>query len=402
MLTQSRNLRTGKSAWQRRSRRAFETDTLGKDERADVIVVGTGISGALVADALLNSGFRVVAVDRREPMTGSTPASTSLLLFELDTPLMVLNGKVGRERAARAWLRSASAVAALGDRITDLQISCDFRERSTVYLPGNVLDLRGLKQETEERRRLGLRSKFIGRKELQRLVGIGKAGAILSRGNAEADPVKLVAGLWRRCRAAGGKVFSPFDAVELDESKTRVSVRAADGRRIIAKHVVMCTGYELPKSMNTKSLKVVSTWAIATKPQRRKLWPGRELIWQAADPYLYVRTTLDGRIIAGGADEAFSDDEKRDRLIGKKSAKIAELAGRIFPRVDFTPHYAWTGNFGDSDTGMPTIGLLPGYKRVYAALGFGGNGFTSSMLAAQIISRTINGITDPDAEVFAP
>ena len=78
------------------------------------------------------------------------------------------------------------------------------------------------------------------------------------------------------------------------------------------------------------------------------------------------------------------------------------MAARIFPRIDFEPHYAWTGNFGDSETGLPVIGLAPGYKRVYAALGFGGNGFTFSMLAAQIISRAITGITDTDADVFGP
>ncbi|MBC8038817.1 MAG: FAD-binding oxidoreductase [Rhizobiales bacterium] len=355
-----------------------------------------------MADSLLRAGFQVIAVDRREPMTGSTPASTSLLQFELDTPLTVLNRKVGRERAARAWIRSASAVGALGDRISDLQIDCDFRERSTVYLPGDVLDVKGLKREAEERQRLGLRSAFVDAKELRQLIGIAKSGAILSRGNGEADPAKMVAGLWRQFRADGGKVVSPFDAVEIDEIKSRVRVRAADGRRIIAKHVVMCTGYELPKFVQPKGLKVISTWAIATRPQRRNLWPGRELVWQAADPYLYMRTTLDGRVIAGGVDETFSDEEKRDRLIGKKSASLMKKAKRIFPRIDFEPHYAWTGNFGESETGMPAIGLVRGYKRTYAALGFGGNGITFSMLAAQIISRTIDGITDPDADVFRP
>ncbi len=402
MLTQKRDLRTGKSVWQSRRPLVMATDALEKSGRTDVVVVGTGISGALVADALLNCGLRVVAVDRREPMTGSTPASTSLLQFELDTPLTVLTRKVGRERAARAWLRSASAVGALGDRICDLQIGCDFRQRSTVYLPGNVLDVKGLKHEAEERQRLGLRSEFVGRKELRRLIGISQPGAILSRGNGEADPAKLVAGLWRHFRAHGGKIVSPFDAVELDESKTKVSLRAADGRRIIAKHVVMCTGYELPKFVQPKGLKVISTWAIATKPQRHNLWRGRELVWQAADPYLYMRTTLGGRVIAGGVDETYSDEGKRERLIGKKSTSIAKKAKRIFPRVDFEPHYAWTGNFGESDTGMPAIGLARGYKRTYAALGFGGNGITFSMLAAQIISRTIDGISDPDADVFRP
>ncbi len=247
---------------------------------------------------------------------------------------------------------------------------------------------------------MGLRSEFIGRGELRRLIGIAKPGAILSRGNAEADPAKLVAGVWRHFRADGGKVVSPFDAVELDESKTWVRVRAADGRRIVARHAVMCTGYELPKFVRPKGYRVSSTWAIATRPQRHNLWPGRQLVWEAADPYLYLRTTLDGRVIAGGADETFSDEVKRDRLIGSKSASIVKLAQRIFPQVDFEPHYAWTGNFGESETGMPAIGLARGYRRTYAVLGFGGNGITFSMLAAQIISRTINGISDPGLQIF--
>ena len=400
MLTQKRDLRTGKSVWQKQRPPAIATDRLGKHERVDVVVVGTGISGALVADALLASGLRVIAVDRRKPMSGSTPSSTTLLLSELDTPLTLLNRKIGRERAARGWLRSAATVGALHDRIVDLQIACDYRDRSSVYLPGDVLDVKGLKHEALERQRLGLRSNFAGRGELQKL-GIGAPGAILTHGNAEADPIKMAAGLWRHIRKAGGKIVSPFDAVEIDESKTGVSVRAADGRRIAAKHVVMCAGYELPKFLKPKGLKVASTWAIATRPQPQNLWKGRELIWQAADPYLYMRTTIDGRVIVGGADEEFSDNEKRDALLAKKTAKIAKMAARIFPRIDFEPHYAWTGNFGDSETGLPAIGLAPGYKRVYAALGFGGNGFTFSMLAAQIISRSITGITDPDTDVFA-
>ena len=402
MLTQKRDLRGGRSIWQARRMAGVAADRFSKTARPDVVVVGSGVSGALLADALMNAGLDVVVVDRRKPMTGSTPASTSLLQFELDTPLTELVRKTGRERAARAWLRSYSAVQALADRVSDLEIDCDFRPRSTVYLPGNVLDVAGLKIEAMERQRLGLRSRFIDGGELRRLTGIARPGAILSPGNAEADPVKLVAGLWRNFRARGGKIVSPFDVVELDESTSRVSVRAADGRRIVAKYAVMCAGYELPKIMRPKGFKVISTWAIATKPQRANLWPGRHLVWEAADPYLYMRTTLDGRAIAGGVDEPFSDEDKRDRLIGRKSARIATLAKRLFPRVDFTPHYAWTGNFGESATGLPAIGPIRGYKRSYAVLGFGGNGITFSMLAAQIISRTLTGITDPDLAVFKP
>ncbi len=399
-LTSRRDLKSGQSLWQQGRAPPLGLDRFDSNFRPDVVVVGTGISGALMADALQQAGLSVVAVDRRQPMTGSSPASTALLMAELDTPLTKLVRKVGLKAAAQVWLRSAGAVQALGNRISDLGIDCDYRERSSLYLPGNVLDTDGLKREAAIRQKLGLRAEFIGRDDLLRVAGLRKSGAILSRGNGEADPVKLVAGVWRKVRNCGGRILRDFDVTEVEESPSRVRVTAADGRRIVAKHAVLCTGYEFPPYARPRGLSIISTWAIATKPQARKLWPGRELIWDAADPYLYMRTTTDGRIVAGGGDEEFSDEAKRDRLIGAKTEKIAKLAAKLFPAIDFTPEFRWTGSFGASDTGMPAIGRVRRRKRTYAVLGFGGNGFTFSMLAAEIVSRTIGGMDDPDLGVF--
>jgi glycine/D-amino acid oxidase-like deaminating enzyme len=154
--------------------------------KADVVVVGTGISGALVADALIEAGYSVLALDRREPMSGSTPASTALLQFELDTPFTELSHKIGKSGAARAWWRSAEAVRALQERIQTLQIRCGLAERSTIYLPGNILSTRQLEYEAAARQKLGVRSVFIGREQLCDLTGMDRPGAILSQGNGEA------------------------------------------------------------------------------------------------------------------------------------------------------------------------------------------------------------------------
>jgi glycine/D-amino acid oxidase-like deaminating enzyme len=172
-------------------------------------------------------------------------------------------------------------------------------------------------------------------------------------------------------------------------------------RHIDARFAVFCTGYEFPKFYKPNGLKVVSTWALATRQQPARLWPGRFLIWQSADPYLYMRTTADGRVLAGGEDEDFADEERRDGLIARKIAAIAGKAGKILPKVDFDATHAWTGNFGASDTGMPVIGPMKGLKRCHAVMGFGGNGITFGMLAAELVSRAINGVADSDAEVFA-
>ena len=86
------------------------------------------------------------------------------------------------------------------------------------------------------------------------------------------------------------------------------------GTSVRAGHVVLATGYELAPFLRPRGYQVISTWALATRPQKRALWPSRCLIWQAADPYLYLRTTQDGRVIAGGEDEeAVADGEGDDR-----------------------------------------------------------------------------------------
>ena len=400
MITQKRDLRTGVPLWLADNPSWPSIDRLAVGIRADVIVVGTGISGALVADALMQAGYSVLALDRRKPMSGSTPASTALLQFELDTPLTELSRKIGKSDAARAWWRSAEAVRALQERIQTLQIRCDLAERSTIYLPGNTLGTNQLKLEAAARQKLGLRSEFINRQHLRDLTGMHKPGAILSQGNGEADPVRLVASLWRHFLARGGRMVANVEVTEVEQTRSRVRLKTKDGHSITAKYAVFCTGYELMKFARPKGYKVISTWALATRPQPSRIWPSKSLVWEASDPYLYLRTTGQGRVIVGGEDESFSDDVLRDRLIPKKVAAIAKKAKRIFPDIDFTPDYAWTGSFGESPTGLPAIGPIPELPRCYAVLGFGGNGITFSMLAAQLISRHMQGIKDPDAEIF--
>ena len=84
----------------------------------------------------------------------------------------------------------------------------------------------------------------------------------------------------------------------------------------------------------------------------------------------------------------------------KTTAAIAKKAKRLLPHADFEAEFAWTGSFGESPNGLPAVGPVRGMRRCYAVLGFGGNGITFSMLAAQLVSRHVQGITDPDAGLF--
>lgn len=396
------DLRTGTPVWNAyRSRRVAEA-RLTRDLDTDVLVVGMGISGAMTADLLTEAGHDVVMIDRRGPSLGSTPATTALVQFEVDVPLTRLRRMIGAEQATRAWRRARLAVANLRGRIEELQIPCRMADRPTLYLAGNVLSGGDLRQEAQMRAAAGLSARYLTAGALQSGFGIARDGAILSDGNLALDPVKLTAGLLSHASARGARLFAPEEAVEIRHRRGSVEVATRSGHRIEARHVVLATGYELMDAVRNDRHEIISTFAIATRRQPKdRLWPGEALIWEASDPYLYLRTTHDGRVICGGEDEEFEDEAKRDALIPQKVKRIADKLGKLLPAIDPTPDFAWAGSFGTTRTGLPLIGAVPGKPRIFALMGYGGNGITFSRIAAELIRTALAGHEDADADLFA-
>jgi glycine/D-amino acid oxidase-like deaminating enzyme len=390
----------GRSLWDG-FRTGFPTDKLTKDIRAEVLVVGAGITGSLVAEALSARSRGVVVIDRRPPGDGSTSASTSLLLFEIDKPLILLAGEIGKEKAARVWKRSCKAMRNLTEKIKTLGIDCEYVERESLLLPGKVLGPAGLRRECEARIALGFPSRIAERDELISGFGIDRPNAILSGNSAEAHPVKMALGILQRAKENGAKIFTPVEAKSIDANEKRVIVTTKSDHRITAGFVVLCCGFDLPKFLSVKRHRVVSTWAAATKPQPENLWPSRALIWEAASPYIYIRTTPDGRVIAGGEDENHNDNARREKRIPAKLVRFRSKLKLLMPQIEFDVDYAWAGAFGASETALPVIGNVPGMPRVCAVLGFGGNGTTYAQVASEMIANALNGKPEPDIDLFA-
>ncbi len=400
-MTRTLDLRTGRPVWMAYDAPSVPCTRLRRDARTDVLVVGMGISGAMVAESLSAAGLRVILIDRRGPLLGSTPASTALVQYEIDVPLSRLTRTLGRERAGQAWRRSRLAVANLSARIDELGIPCGKVERGSLLLAGDDLGAGGLRAEAEARRTAGLYAEYLPRARLQERFGIARAGAILSPGNLALDPRQLTAGLLLCAIERGARCHAPTKATLVEAGRDRVTVATADGPVISAAHVILATGYELTALVPTTAHAVISTWAIATRAQPRALWPEEALIWESSDPYLYLRTTIDGRIVCGGEDEEFSDEGVRDALLPAKTARLSQKLARLFPSVDPRPEFAWTGSFGTTSSGLPLIGKLPRHPRVHAVLGYGGNGITFSRIAAEIVRADLTGGIDADAELFA-
>lgn len=399
--TRKDDLRTGTPFWVKTPHSTVLPHASLTRERFDVIVVGAGISGALVAEALTRAGKSVLILDRRPPVRGSTPASTAMIQHEIDVPLSRLRKKIGKDHADRAWLRSVRAVGDLVKLAHRLKLDCQMCAKPALYLAGSEMGARALANEARAREEIGIRAEYLKRSDLFRRTGMDRQAAICSDASASANPAQLTAGLLRAALARKAQIVSPIEITDMAELPSGIALATKKGEVLVADHAVFCTGYEYLPQMKTASHHVTSTWALASHPiPDLPTWLRNTIVWEAADPYLYFRSDEAGRIIAGGEDEEAAETNSDRTKLAKKAKIIARKFHELTGIKIGKPAYSWSAPFGVTDDGLPIIDRVPGYERCFAAMGYGGNGITFSVIAAQIITAAITGGEDPDAAIF--
>lgn len=355
----------------------------------DVVVVGAGITGACVAHGLVGDGRRVVMLDRAAPVRGSTMASTALITFELDLPMHVLARSIGEEAAAAAWHHSVDALDALRELVLRERIACDWTSRDSLYLAGSAHGHRALRTEAAMRRTHGLPGEFVPANQLRERYGIDRTGALHADGVAAADPVRLTSGILAATREL--EIHSPVEVTTVRSAAGGVELETNRGT-IRAATAVFCTGYALLDCLPRAGLAVESTWAITGAPGLvYPTWLATTMVWEASNPYLYLRSGPSGGLIVGGRDEHGAERHAEPKLMEQKARAIAADAGRLLGLGLLKVERAWAGAFGSSDSGLPVIGPVPGIPGCHVVAGFGGNGITHAMLASRLITAELRG-----------
>jgi glycine/D-amino acid oxidase-like deaminating enzyme len=375
--------------------------SLVNDTTTDVVIMGAGISGALAAWHLCHAGFKITVIDKRHVGMGSTAASTALLQYEIDTPLNELIKKRGEHDAVRSYLLCLKA-------INDLEAICEkwqqvgFTRRPSMQYASYKRDVAELKKEYEIRKQHGIAIQWLTRNDIKNKFGFEKNAAILSRDAAEVKAYSLTHALLHHCKSLGAEIYDHTTIAHFSEHKHGVELKTEEGKKIKARKLVVACGYESARYIPQKIQTLQSTYAIISEPATTDHhWYRNALIWETARPYLYLRTTDDNRILIGGKDNDFSDPRKRDKALPAKAKALEHSFNKLFPHIHFRTDFKWAGTFASTKDGLPYIGCLPNKPHTYFALGFGGNGITFSVLAAQIITRMALGLQDDDARLFS-
>jgi glycine/D-amino acid oxidase-like deaminating enzyme len=105
-------------------------------------------------------------------------------------------------------------------------------------------------------------------------------------------------------------------------------------------------------------------------------------------------------VIVGGADEPGVGRRIQNGLLNAKSRELTSALSRLRPGLNIEPAFVWSGVFAQTPDGLPFIGAHPRWPHAHFALGYGGNGITFSVLAAQFNRDRILGRTNADAGIF--
>ena len=352
------------------------------DGRADVAIVGAGITGCAAALRLAEAGLRVRVHDARGIAEGASGRNGGFALSGGAARYDVARETYGAERAAAFWGWTRDALERMaqlaGDalrRTGSYRLAADEEEREGILLEHEALREDGFEAEWLDDVPGGAAGRFLG--------------AIFHPHDASIQPARFVRRLAARAAEAGAEIGEQ-DRVE--------DVDALDADRVL----VATDGYGHGLVPELADL----IWptrgqVIASEPLDRVLYDRPHYARQGFD---YWQQLPDGRILLGGfrdvsiLDELTDVEETTPAIQASLEAFLHELAGE---KVDVT--HRWAGIFGLTQDMLPLVGPVPGKDgRVWVAAGYSGHGNVLGFACGELVADALLGRESPQLELLDP
>ena len=287
------DLRSNNPFWPIKNSFAVSYPSLKGDIESEIIIVGGGITGALVAHELITKGFNVVLVDKRDICHGSTAASTAMLQYEIDVPLHKLIEKVELTVAVSSYKNCEKAIDSIEAIVNKIKSNCDFERKESVYFTSNKKDVSFLKKEYEPRKEHGLKVKWLEKDQVNTLGIVNGYAAIVSKTAAVMDPFKFAIDLLKYLEKKGLKIYDKTEIISSKKGNQHTVLTTESGATITGSHIIYCTGYESESIMPKDVVQLKSTYAFISEALDSIPKPFVDKIyWDTSTPYLYFRATL--------------------------------------------------------------------------------------------------------------
>jgi gamma-glutamylputrescine oxidase len=362
--------------------------------RADVCVLGGGISGLSAALHLRERGYRVVLLEARFLGYGGSGRSGGQSIFGYACEMSALEKAVGTADARRMWDVSVEGMELQRALIARHSIDCD-------YVPGHMIV--GLKKRHDDALRAEVDHlanrydyhslRFVEREEVRQIIASERyTSGLYDSNGGHVHPYRYTLGLGAAAAAAGALIHEDSRVTRLDiaqDAGADTLVHTAQGS-VRARHLLVAGGALLGPLVPplARKLMAIGTYIAATQPlgeeRARALIRNRVAVADMNWILDYFRLTSDYRLLFGGrVSYSGIDPFDSSRVLRKRIAAV-------FPQLtEARVEYAWGGYLDITPNRAPHFGRLG--PNAYFIQGLSGHGMVIAGIAGKLASDAIAG-----------
>jgi glycine/D-amino acid oxidase-like deaminating enzyme len=370
-------------------------EPLRGSHKADVVIIGGGYTG-LSSAYHIRQKFpekKIVLLEGAccgygaSGRNGGFCIATSLLNWDEKDP----------DRRRKDLEVSNHGLKQIKQMIAEYGVDCDFEENGMLEVALNEKQIRLLEKYAERLAAFGLESTFIQGKELESEVKspLFIAGLRVPYG-ATLNPAKLAREMKRVVEEMGVEIKERSVVTRVTPGKMNL-VDTELGHIRAPTLVIALNAYAHKLGFFKNRVFPVSVFQIATKPLSEEQW--KSVGWQNRQGlsdmramYSYSIRTSDGRIVMGGRDFTYYNNDALSSGNDKKvTRRLQENLFEFFPQLaGLEIEHAWGGTTAYTLGRVPSVGVMGDNNNIYFGLGMA-EGVPSTQTAGRMIADLMAG-----------
>lgn len=356
-----------------------EYPTVSENMSKNIVVIGGGIAGILIAYELASRGEEVTLLEANQVLSGVTSCTTAHVTALQGYVYQKLLSIQSLEFAKRYYESQIEAIARYEKRIKKHKIECDWeRHDAVLYTHTHV---KKLYKEFSTLQKIGADVKM---EQSVALPNFSNVQTIRMLNQASFHPLKFLVQL--------PKKFEIFEQTRVVNVDLRLKKLITDrGYEIMAKKIIIATNYPIVNVRGGYFLKLKqsNSYALGLKAKSTE-----DLIQSDIDEGITLRRWRDYAIVGGLDHETGKDDD---------IVRITELKKQANAMFRAKAEFAWCANDVMTYDGVPFAGTLTAkHDEVFVCTGFNKWGMANAMACSLVIADAITGNLNRFAPVFCP
>jgi glycine/D-amino acid oxidase-like deaminating enzyme len=369
---------------------------------ADVLIIGSGLTGLTAALRLARGGKSVTVMDSGEIASGASSVNGGMVSPDIKAGIKFIFDQHGPELGREMWQATVRSVDIVSDLAESEGIDARIMRGGMAAL-GIGADAQSRFEQSVSwyRDKVGVGWDVLGPGRIGEVIGAGPfTTAIYEPEGFGIQPARFVFGLAERAAGAGARLVPNCEAISFEREGPAFRFVTSLGPVRAGEVVLATNGYTTARPSPELSRRIVpvGSYIIVTEPIEElasELFPGGAMTYTKKRLLNYMRRTPDGRILIGGRRNLHTGLDLEESAAALRSQLIG-----YFPQLEEVPvTHVWGGKLAVPFDLVPHMGQVDG---AWYALGYAGHGVGLSTLMGHELAGMLLGEEPPSVFTKVP